>query len=289
MKDASGTVIDGRYTLIARLGGGGAGTVYRATNAEGRSVAVKLLDVVVGTRAEMRERFEREARALNGLDHPHLIRILDYGVFEGTPYTVMELLTGLPLDQMMKKKPLPLPVAFEIGMGVIAGLSHAHTHGVLHRDLKPANVFVAVLEGAKLHPKLLDFGLARFTDSDRWGAHATLTTEGTVLGTPAYMPPEQGIGSRVDARSDVYAAGVLLYELLAGRPPFVHESRASMIRAHVVTPAPPLAEAREGLQVQPSLEAIVMRALSKKADDRFPDARALLEALQRVPEPAAWI
>ena len=85
MKDASGTVIDGRYTLVARLGGGGAGTVYRATNAEGRAVAVKLLDVVVGTRAEMRERFEREARALNGLDHPHLIRILDYGVFEGTP------------------------------------------------------------------------------------------------------------------------------------------------------------------------------------------------------------
>jgi len=288
VKDASGTVIDGRYTLVSRLGGGGAGTVYRATDDAGRAVAVKLLDPALGQRAEMRERFEREARALNGLSHPHLIRILDFGVHEKTPYTVMELLTGLALDQMLEKKPLPLPVAFEIGMGVVAGLSHAHTHGVLHRDVKPANVFVAVLQGAKLHPKLLDFGLARFTDSERWGAHATLTNEGTVLGTPAYMPPEQGLGSRVDARSDVYAAGVLLYELLAGHPPFVHESRASMIRAHVLSPVPPLAEARPGLAVQPALQAALDKALAKKAADRFEDARALLEALQRVPEPAAW-
>lgn len=287
VEDRTGAVVDNRYTLVRRLGRGGAGAVYRATTAEGRPVAVKLLDPSLARRPEMRSRFEREARALNGLEHPHLIRFLDFGLHEGAPYLVMELLEGTPLDQLLAKRPLPPALAFDLGLGVVAGLAHAHAHGVLHRDLKPSNIFVAVLEGGSLHPKLLDFGLARFFDVDRWGAHATLTEEGTVIGTPTYISPEQGFGARADARSDVYSAGVLLYELLATRPPFGGESRASIIRAHALEPPPPVEEVRPGLVLQPALAAALGRALAKKRDDRFEDARAMLRALQEVPEPAA--
>lgn len=288
MEDRTGTVIDGRYTLVRRLGGGGAGSVYRATPTEGgRAVAVKLLDASLARRPEMRARFEREARALNGLEHPHLIRFLDFGMHEGAPYLVMELLEGTPLDRLLAQRPLPPPTAFDLGLGVVAGLAFAHAHGVLHRDLKPANVFVAVLAGGVLHPKLIDFGLARFTDMDRWGSNATVTEEGTVIGTPTYMAPEQGFGARADARSDVYSAGVLLYELLAARAPFVSDSRASVIRAHALEPVPPIAEVRQGLVLQPALIAVIEKALAKKPADRFADATAMLRALQEVPEPAA--
>jgi serine/threonine-protein kinase len=288
VEDRSGTVVDGRYTLVRRLGGGGAGAVYRATPSDGGpAVAVKLLDPALARRPEMKERFEREARALNGLEHPHLIRFLDFGVHEGSPYLVMELLEGTPLDRLLASRPLPPSHAFELGLGIVAGLAHAHAHGVLHRDLKPANVFVAVLTGGVLHPKVLDFGLARFTDVERWGAHATLTEEGTVIGTPTYMAPEQGFGARTDPRSDVYSAGILLYELLAARPPFVSDSRSSVIRAHSLEPPPPIHEVRPGLTLQPALAALLDTALAKKPADRFPDARAMLRALQSVPEPAA--
>lgn len=287
-RDLSGAVVDGRYTLVRRLGGGGAGSVYRATpSGGGRAVALKLLDPTLARRPEMRARFEREARALNGLEHPHLIRFHDFGIHEGAPYLVMELLEGTPLDRLLAQRPLPPSTAFDLGLGVVAGLAYAHSHGVLHRDLKPANVFVAVLPGGVLHPKVLDFGLARFMDKERWGSTATLTEEGTVIGTPAYMAPEQGFGARVDARSDVYAAGILLYELLAARPPFVHESRSSLIRAHALEPVPPIGEVRPGLVLQPALGAVLDTALAKKAADRFEDATAMLRALQEVPEPAA--
>lgn len=262
--------------------------MYRAkpTNG-GPEVAVKLLAPALCRQPEMKTRFEREARALNGLEHPHVIRFIDFGLHNGVPYLVMELLEGTPLDRLLASRPLPPTQALDLGLGVIAGLAYAHAHGVLHRDLKPANVFVAVLTGGTLHPKLLDFGLARFTDTERWGAHSTLTQEGTVIGTPTYMAPEQGFGARVDARSDVYSAGILLYELLAARPPFVAESRSSLIRAHHLATPPPIREVRPGLVLQPALEALIDTALAKRPEDRFADASEMLRALQGVPEPAA--
>ncbi|MFK7987394.1 MAG: serine/threonine-protein kinase [Sandaracinaceae bacterium] len=286
--DRTGEVVEARYTLHAPLGDGGAGTVYRATDhTAGRQVAVKLLDERMARHPEMRTRFEREARALNGLEHPHLIRFFDFGMHDGVPYLVMELLQGTPLDRMLEQRPLPPKLAFELGLGVIAGLAHAHAHGVLHRDIKPANVFVAVLEGGSLHPKLLDFGLARFLDRERWGASATITEEGAVIGTPTYMAPEQGFGGKVDARSDVYAAGILLYELIAARPPFDGDSNAQLIRAHALTPLPPISSVRPGLVLQPAFEQLLDRALAKKPPERFEDAVQLLRAMQDVPEPAA--
>jgi eukaryotic-like serine/threonine-protein kinase len=284
----AGSVIGEQYRLLSRLGGGGGGQVYRAQPLRGgRHVALKLLDQRTLKQNAMRERFEREARALNGLEHPHLIRLLDFGVHEAMPYLVTELLTGVPLDRLIAKKPLPPAMAFELGLGLIAGLAHAHAHGVLHRDLKPANVFIAILPGGALHPKLLDFGLARFVDQERWGKHVTVTEEGAVLGTPTYMPPEQGFGARADARSDVYSAGVVLYELFVGRPPFDGESRASIIRAHAMEPVPSMGAMRRGLIVERKLESTIGRALAKEPADRFEDAREMLRALQMLPEPPA--
>ncbi len=288
--DRSGAVIAGQYRLVARLGGGGSGTVYRAVPVGGgRAVAVKLLDPKIARQPKMHVRFEREARALNGLEHPHLIKLIDFGLDGGAPYLVTELLEGLPLDRMLAKRPLPAATAFELGLGIVAGLAHAHAHGVLHRDLKPSNVFVAALAGGTLHPKLLDFGLARFVDDDRWGKHSTLTEQGAIVGTPTYMAPEQGFGGAVDARSDVYAAGVVLFELLAARPPFVDDSRAGLLRAHAIAPVPRVAELRKDLSVQPALEAVLTRALAKEPKDRFEHAGAMLRALQEVPDPPAQV
>ncbi len=283
---APGSVVDG-YVIGAPLGEGSSGRVFRANARDGSEVALKLLDAELSKHPVIKARFEREARALNGLDHPHLIKILDYGTFETTPYIAMELLDGRPLDELMAERPLGPELAFEIAIGMVAGLAHAHRHGVLHRDLKPENVFVAELEGGRLHPKLIDFGLARFTNEERWGAHETLTEEGTLVGTPTYMAPEQGFGKRASEQSDVYSAGVVLFELLALRPPFVNESRAALIRAHLLEPPPKIAAVRPGVVVQPQLEALLAMALAKKAQDRFHDATAMLRAMQDVPMPAA--
>jgi len=287
---SEGQLLEGRYAMGPKLGSGGMGSVYRATDTHmGRPVAVKLLDPRVGRKPDVRARFEREARALNGLAHPHLIRFYDFGLHEGVPFLVMELLQGTPLDRLLASRPMPPQLAFDLGVGIVAGLAHAHSQGVLHRDVKPANIFVAVLEGGALHPKLLDFGLARFLDRERWAASATITEEGTVIGTPTYMAPEQGFGGRVDARSDVYAAGILLFELLATRPPFHGETNSALIRAHALTPPPSITDVRPGLVLQPALDQVLSSALAKRPDDRFDDAAALLRALQAVPEPAAHL
>ncbi len=285
-----GVIIGGRYRLAARLGGGGSGSVYRAIPIDrGPHVAVKLVDPRVAGQRGMRERFEREARALNGLEHPHLIKLLDFGFHDGAPYLVTELLEGRPLDRLLGQRPLPAATAFELGLGIVAGLAYAHAHGVLHRDLKPGNVFVAVLPGGVLHPKVLDFGLARFVDASRWGRHSTLTEEGAVIGTPTYMAPEQGFGGKADERSDVYSAGVVLYELISARPPFVSDSNAGLIRAHALDPVPPIGELRKDLAVQPALEALTTRALAKEPSDRFADAGAMLRAMQEIPDPPAAV
>jgi serine/threonine-protein kinase len=284
----AGEIVGGQYELVALLGGGVSGQVYRARAAD-REVALKLLHPGAARLEALHERFEREARALNGLEHPHVIRILDFGLHQGAPYLVTELVAGKPLDRLLAERPLPAALGFELGLGIVAGLSYAHRHGVLHRDLKPSNVFVAELPDGSLHPKLLDFGLARFVDSERWGKHHTVTEEGAVLGTPAYMAPEQGYGGRADARSDVYSAGVVLFELLAARAPFAYTDRTQLIRAHLAEPPPKLGDVRRDLDVQPALEALLARALAKKPEARFDDAGLLLRAMQDVPDPPARI
>ena len=286
MNEAAGTVVDG-YTIIDLLGEGSASCVYRAAAPDGEIVALKILDLALARHPVMKERFMREARALNGLDHPHLIRLVDFGVHGESPYLAMELFEGDPLDAILDEAPLAPEMAFELALGLVAGLAHAHEHGVLHRDIKPPNVFVQRLPDGALHPKLLDFGLARFTNEERWGETSTLTEEGTLLGTPTYMAPEQGFGRRATEESDVYAACIVLYELLATQPPFVNESRAAVIRAHTLEPVPPISDVRPGLVLQPQLEDLLEMGLAKRPRERFRDATVLLRAMQDIPMPAA--
>lgn len=284
-----GQIIAGKYRLDGRLGAGAMGAVYRATDAAGQPCAVKVLQSAIAD-DETRERFRREAEALFELKHPHVLEVRDYGVDaqRDAPYLVMELLEGRSLEEMVVEHTPDPQTGLELARQVLRGLAHAHTAGVLHRDLKTENVFVT-WDGQRWVAKLLDFGLVKFTDDAKWGPAKKLTMQGAVFGSPAYMSPEQGTGSPMDARSDVYSAGVMLFELLTGSWPFEVESQMEMLKAHLITPPPPLASKREGLAVVPQLEAIVQKAMAKKPEQRFADAREMLAALEALPSPAAWI
>lgn len=281
-------VLEGRYRVVRKLGEGGMGNVYLAEVEGGGRVAVKVLHDHLVSDADQKERFEREARALFGLDHPNILHVHDFGVVNGLPYLVMELLDGVTLDRMIEESPPDPETALEIARQVLSGLAFAHGQGVLHRDLKTENVFIARTPGGKLTARLLDFGLVKFVDDDRWGSEErALTAFGEVFGTPAYMSPEQATGAPVGPTTDVYSMGVVLFELLTGAWPFMEETRVEMFRAHMMRPPPSLAETNPEVEFRPELETLVKRALAKEPKDRFPDAGAMLAALEAIPKPAA--
>ena len=284
---AIGRIIDDRYRLTELLGEGEMGAVYRAERPDGPPVAVKILHEDLGTDPAQRERFEREARALFALAHPNILEVHDFGVTEGSPYLAMELLEGMSLDRYLEEREPPPSEALELVAQVLEGLAFAHGLGVLHRDLKSENVFVTRGPDGRPMAKLLDFGLVKFVDDERWGAGNKLTVMGSVFGTPAYMAPEQCAGAPVTAAADVYAAGVILFEALTGEWPFMEESRLTMFKAHLASPVPALRATREGLWTCDELEALTQRALAKLSADRFPDAGAMLAALRALPAPAA--
>lgn len=288
---APGTIV-GRYRIVSLLGEGGMGSVFRAQRIDGgEDVAIKVVLEGLEDAEAIRERFGREAKALFGMEHPNVLRVFDAGDFqvdgkEGRPYLVMELLDGVPLDTMVEEGPLPPDQAFELSRQVLTGLAFAHEAGVLHRDLKTENVFVGYDAQGNPVAKILDFGLVKFVDDDRWGQSSKLTVTGAVFGTPAYMSPEQCAGAPVDARGDVYSAGVIVYELFTGAWPFMEETRLEMFKAHMTQPVPPIATHVEGAQVQPALDALIVKAMAKLPKQRFQDAREMLAALQAVPQPA---
>jgi eukaryotic-like serine/threonine-protein kinase len=286
-----GRELEGRYRLIAPLGEGATGRVYRADKIDGTGpVAVKVLNEDCSDQPEMRERFEREARALFGLSHPHILDVQDYGVLDGRqPFLVMELLTGQNLESMVETHPLEPSFAFEMARQILVGLAFAHSQGVLHRDLKTENIFVVKHPDGRFTAKLLDFGLVKFVDDERWGEGKKLTVAGAVMGSPAYMSPEQGTGGAMDARSDVYSAGVVIYELMTGSWPFMAESRIDMLKSHLLAPVPDLSAGRAGLRVRPELDALIKKAMAKEPRDRFPDAQHMLAALDAIVQPATWI
>lgn len=282
-----GHVLDERYTLVELLGEGGMGAVYRAEQPDGPDVAVKVLHEDLGDNAEYRERFEREARALFGLDHSNILTVHDFGVVNRAPYLVMELLEGIPLDKYVEDYKVAPATGMILARQILHGLAFAHGQGVLHRDLKTENVFVAQQVDGSFCAKLLDFGLVKFVDDDRWGASKSLTVQGSVFGTPAYMSPEQCSGAPTDATTDVYACGVILYELMTGAWPFMEESRVRMFRAHLSETPPQLAAGVEGLEFRPELDVVVQKAMAKATADRYRDAGAMLAALEAVPSPVA--
>src|SRR5690606_16918925 len=235
-----GRIIGGRCRLTDELGAGGIAVVYRGEDAElGRAVAVKILQESGHGRAELRARFEREAKVLAALSHPNIVSLVDYGVEDGRAYLVMELLKGRTVGELLDEVDVLEPRrALHIVRQVVRALAYAHGEGLLHRDLKPDNVFLQALPDTPDHVRLLDFGFAKFVGDDgRDGP--PLTQAGTVFGTPRYMAPEQLTGANVDGRADLYAVAVILYEMLSGRRPFEGEIR-DVLKAKVTQDPPSL-------------------------------------------------
>lgn len=282
-----GAVLDQRYQIVSLIGEGGMGAVYKAEQAGGPPVAIKVLHEELGDQQELRERFEREARALFGLEHPNILHVTDFGIVNGNPYLAMELLEGQPMDKLTEDGPLNPDLAFELARQMLDALAFAHANGVLHRDLKSENIWVSQDAHGRPIAKILDFGLAKFTDDDRWGSSKKLTVQGSIMGTPAYMAPEQCAGAPVDTRGDVYSSGVLIFEMFSGIWPFMEETRMQMFQAHFSKPVPPLAEVTEHLAFRPELDALIQKAMAKKMEDRFQNAGEMLTALSAIPRPVA--
>jgi eukaryotic-like serine/threonine-protein kinase len=258
----------GPYEVAELIGAGGMGEVYRARDTRlERDVAVKVLPSDFATDPERLRRFEREARAVASLNHPHVLVVHDVGTHEGTPYVVTELLEGRTLRDEVERRTPALKQALAFAVQAAQGLAAAHRKGVVHRDVKPENLFVTS-EGAL---KVLDFGLARQAPTAAEGESrptvSEVTRDGVVMGTVAYMSPEQAQGLPVDARSDVFSFGVVLYELLTRRHPFRRETAPATLGAIVETEPKPVGQLAPGLP--PDLEKIVLRCLRKDPDKRF--------------------
>ena len=279
-----GRRLDGRYEVVGRLGEGGVGVVYRARQVHlGREVAIKVLHKDAAVIPEWRRRFEREAQALSALAHPNVVPVTDSGFDNGVPFLVMELLQGQTLADLLKEGPLPLWRGLDIARQTLRGLAFAHGKGIVHRDLKPANVFLQKLPDQADHVRLLDFGMVKFLEKSEKGANAdTLTRAGVVFGTPAYLSPEQAKGGPADARTDVYAMGCVVFQLLSGRRPFIEDTYEGVVMAHLTQPVPLLAKVRPGLSSAAAFQPVIEKAMAKKPSGRYKDADAMLTALEAV-------
>ncbi|MEU6088555.1 protein kinase [Streptomyces sp. NPDC047085] len=271
-----GLVGDGRYRLTHRLGRGGMAEVFAAEDVRlGRTVAVKLLRADLAEDPVSKARFTREAQSVAGLNHHAIVAVYDSGEDlvggQSVPYIVMELVEGRTIRDLLLNAEAPGPEqALIIVSGVLEALAYSHQHGIVHRDIKPANVIITN-NGAV---KVMDFGIARALH----GASTTMTQTGMVMGTPQYLSPEQALGKAVDHRSDLYATGCLLYELLALRPPFTGETPLSVVYQHVQDIPVPPSEVADGCP--PELDGLVMRSLAKEPDDRFQTAEEMRGLIQ---------
>lgn len=278
-----GHVMGDRYRVLERIAAGGMGQVYRAAHTRIASLfAIKVLYGDVAYEPTMQSRFAREAEVVSCLQSRHIVRVVDFGEDE-LLYLAMEYLDGPSLASVIARDGRFHPRrAVEVARQIARGLAHAHERGVIHRDLKSANVMIVAEDDEPEVAKLLDFGIARMRGGSR------MTEVGMVMGTPHYMAPEQFVGSDVDARADLYALGVILYEMLAGALPFDEDSVLEMARRHATSPPPPLT-AIAGDPDARGLERIVGRLLAKAPDDRFPSARALLDSLRELDRPVSEI
>ncbi|MGW6981334.1 protein kinase domain-containing protein [Streptomyces sp. NPDC054932] len=275
---AGGLVGDGRYRMTHRLGRGGMAEVFAAEDVRlGRTVAVKLLRADLAEDPVSKARFTREAQSVAGLNHHAVVAVYDSGedrVGPNTvPYIVMELVEGRTIRDLLMSAEAPGPEqALIITSGVLEALAYSHQHGIVHRDIKPANVIITETGAVKV----MDFGIARALH----GAQSTMTQTGMVMGTPQYLSPEQALGKAVDHRSDLYATGCLLYELLALRPPFTGETPLSVVYQHVQDAPVPPSQLPEGRHLPQELDGLVMRSLAKDPDDRFQSAEEMRGLVQ---------
>jgi Tol biopolymer transport system component len=281
----------GHYEIIEALGAGGMGEVYKARDPRlERTVAVKVLPSHLSADPQLRQRFEREAKAISQLSHPHICVLHDVGHEDGVDFLVMELLDGETLADRLERGPVPPAEVLSIGTAIADALDRAHRQNIVHRDLKPANVMLT-----KSGPKLLDFGLARTLVASAGSAASALTslpteaagsqpltTEGTLLGTFQYMAPEQLEGEEADARTDVFALGAMLYEMATGRPAFAGKSRASLISSIMSSTPAPISSVQP--LSPPALDRVIHTCLAKDRDERIQTAHDVKLQLQWIAE-----
>jgi eukaryotic-like serine/threonine-protein kinase len=274
----------GNYLVTQKVGEGGMGSVYLAEHPTiGKKVALKVLHAEFSSNPEVAERFFTEAKAVNAIGHPNIVDIVDYGVIQTGPagrdrlvYFIMEYLHGITLTQAIQtQSPLPPERALSIALQVADALAASHKTNIIHRDLKPDNIILINRGREQDFVKLLDFGIAKLTGSDGLSSHKTRT--GLVLGTPAYMSPEQCEGrANVDHRTDVYALGVVLYEMLVGRVPFIGDGYGEILVQHLTQQPVPPSQYR---MMSPHIEAVVLKALEKRPDMRYPTMDEFMRAM----------
>src|SRR5262245_23553727 len=278
----------GPYEIVAHVGAGGMGEVYRAKDTRlDRTVAIKILPSHLSSNSDLKQRFERESRAISKLTHPHICALHDVGSQDGTEFLVMEFLEGETLAQRLSKGALPSDQMLRYAIQIADALDKAHRQGITHRDLKPGNIMLT-----KSGVKLLDFGLAKLQSAGLSNDHSNvsalyteardITKEGTILGTVQYMSPEQLEGKESDARADIFAFGSVLYEMATGKRAFTGNSQASVMSSILKDEPPPIS------QVQPlapaSLDRIVKTCLEKDPDDRWQNAHDLMKELTWIAE-----
>jgi serine/threonine protein kinase/Tol biopolymer transport system component len=291
MTIAAGTRL-GSYEVIAQIGAGGMGEVYRARDTRlDRIVAIKVLPTHLADRSELRERFEREARTIASLNHPHICTLFDIGQQDGVDYLVMEYLEGETLAQRLHKGALPLEQVLQYAIEIADALDKAHRKGVTHRDLKPGNIMLT-----KAGTKLLDFGLAKLKQevapanvplSDLPTASDPLTAKGSIVGTLQYMAPEQLEGKEVDARTDIFAFGAVVYEMATGQRAFGGESQASVISAIMTSDPAPMSSLQPMTPL--ALDRVVKKCLRKGRDDRWQSARDVTDELKWIAEAGSGV
>ncbi len=278
-------VIADRYRLLGIIGEGGMGSVYKAEHIRmGKALALKILRGDFAAEPGRVERFRAEARIVSRLSHPHTIAVFDFGEIEGSAgfYLAMEYVPGRDLAKVLREAGrIPEIRAAEIGQQILGSLAEAHDAGIVHRDMKPANVMLMQTRSGEDFVKVLDFGIAKLREDGQ--SAVSSTTSEAIVGTPSYLAPEQARGGPVDARTDLYAVGCLLYELLAGKPPFVAPSPMAVVSAHLHDEPPPLASAVP--DVSRGFAEIVRRALSKRPEERFACADDMRDALLALGEP----
>jgi len=267
----------GRYHILEQLGEGGMATVYKAYDTRLEAdVAVKVIRterLAPEILHRAMRRFEREAKALAQLNHPNIVKVLDYGEYEGQPYLVMSYLPGGTLKNKMKGKPMPWQEAVNLLIPIARGLEYAHKRGTIHRDVKPSNILIT--ESGE--PILTDFGVAKILDEE-----ATLDLTGTsaAVGTPEYMAPEQATSKNIDHRADIYALGIVLYEMVTGRKPFQADTPLAVLFKHASEPLP--RPSQFAPNIPDLLEKVLVKALTKNRDDRYQSMKEMGGALQNL-------
>ena len=277
--DLVGQKLFGTYIVTEKLGEGAMGNVYLARQGQtGQRIAIKVLNAEAASHEETVQRFLREARVISMMTHPNIVRVFIFGETpSGVSYMAMEFVDGLPLERVVRGKPLETKRAIDITRQILSAVGEAHDLGIMHRDLKPENVLLTTFRGRQDYVKILDFGIAKVQN-----ANQQLTQMGIVYGTPAYMSPEQAQALEIDQRADIYSLGCMLYEMVTGQIPFDARSNLKILEMQAFQePQPP----SELATVSSRLEYIILRAMAKNAENRFQTAQEMLDALDELESP----